>query len=63
MQLQLVQQYPFVSKVIRDQTKAAGDRQHCCGMTLQNQGLGYPDLDDLLSSQSDLIFIIGKYWL
>lgn len=40
----LVQQYPFVSKTIRDATKKPDERRHCCGMTLQNEGIGYDDL-------------------
>lgn len=54
----LVQQYPFISKTIRDAHKAPDERKHCCGMTLQNEGLGYKELDDLFKTPSDLEFII-----
>lgn len=54
----LVQQYPFISKTIRDAHKGPGERKHCCGMTLQNEGLGYPELDDLFKFPTDLEFII-----
>lgn len=54
----LVQQYPFISKTIRDSHKAPEHRKHCCGMTLQNEGLGYPELDDLFKNPGDLEFII-----
>lgn len=54
----LVQQYPFVSKTIRDSYKKPEERKHCCGMTLQNEGIGYPDLDELFRSPCDLIFVI-----
>lgn len=55
-QLQLVQNYPFVSKTIKDSYKCPEDRKHCCGMTIQNEGIGYPELDDLFRSPCDLIF-------
>jgi AH receptor-interacting protein len=55
---QLVQQYPFVSKVMRDSYKKPEERKHCCGMTLQNEGIGYDDLDDLFRTPCDLIFTI-----
>lgn len=32
-------------------------RTHTCGMTLQNEGLGYCDLDDLMKNPVDLEFI------
>lgn len=32
-------------------------RTHTCGMTLQNEGLGYCDLDDLMKNPCDLEFI------
>jgi AH receptor-interacting protein len=54
--LQLVQQYPFVSKTIRDSYKKPEERKHCCGMTLQNEGIGYADLDELFRKPTDLIF-------
>lgn len=30
-------------------------------MTLHTEGIGYPDLDDLINNPCDLEFIIGKY--
>lgn len=54
----LVQQYPFISKTIRDAHKKPEERKHCCGMTLQNEGLGYKELDDLFKNPCDLEFII-----
>lgn len=54
----LVTPYPFVSKTIRDARKGPEERRHCCGMTLQNEGLGYADLDDLFKNPSDLEFIV-----
>lgn len=54
----LVQQYPFVSKTIRDAIKRPEERKHCCGMTLQNEGIGYCDLDELFKSPSHLIFTL-----
>jgi AH receptor-interacting protein len=54
----LVPQYPFVSKTIRDTFKKPEERKHCCGMTLQNEGIGYHDLDDLFKQPCDLIFTI-----
>lgn len=56
--IQLVVQYPFVSKTIRDSMKPPEERRtHTCGMTLQNEGLGYCDLDELLKNPCDLEFI------
>ncbi|XP_037820608.1 AH receptor-interacting protein [Lucilia sericata] len=57
----LVSQYPFIAKTLRDVGKKVEERRHCCGMTLQNEGLGYKDLDDLLSSPCDLEFIIDLF--
>lgn len=54
-------QYPFVSKTIRDVTKPNMERRaHCCAMTLQNEGIGYNDLDELWKNPCDLKFIMGK---
>jgi len=55
---QLCAQYPFISKTLRDIGKKPEERRHCCGMTLQNEGIGYPDLDELLQNPSELEFII-----
>ncbi|GAB0100252.1 AH receptor-interacting protein [Sergentomyia squamirostris] len=52
----LVPQYPFIAKTIRDAKQPKEWRKHCCGMTLQNEGLGYEDLDDLFKNPSDLEF-------
>lgn len=57
----MVAQYPFISKTLRDVGKKVEERRHCCGMTLQNEGLGYKDLDDLLSKPCDLVFIIDLF--
>uniref|UniRef100_U5EJP9 Putative ah receptor-interacting protein n=1 Tax=Corethrella appendiculata TaxID=1370023 RepID=U5EJP9_9DIPT len=54
----LVLQYPFVSKTIRDSMKQKEERRHCCGMTMQNEGIGYSDLDELFNNPCDLEFII-----
>lgn len=42
-------------------SKNVEERRHCCGMTLQNEGIGYKDLDELLSKPSDLEFIIELF--
>lgn len=47
-----------MSKVMRDSYKKPEERKHCCGMTLQNEGIGYDDLDDLFKVPCDLIFTI-----
>lgn len=60
-ELQLVSQYPFISKALRDIGKKVEERRHCCGMTLQNEGLGYKDLDDLVSNPVDLEFTIELF--
>ncbi|XP_041779146.1 AH receptor-interacting protein [Anopheles merus] len=54
----LVLQYPFVSKTIRDAQKPREERKHCCGMTVQNEGIGYRDLDELFTHPQDLEFTI-----
>ncbi|XP_055585583.1 AH receptor-interacting protein [Uranotaenia lowii] len=54
----LVQQYPFVAKTIRDSMKPAEKRKHCCGMTIQNEGIGYKDLDELFNCPQDLEFVL-----
>nr|CAI5859102.1 unnamed protein product [Callosobruchus analis] len=56
----LVLEYPFVSKTLRDHHKPEEERKknHCCAMTLQNEGVGYDDLNDLLKRPTDLEFII-----
>ncbi|XP_050081826.1 AH receptor-interacting protein [Anopheles aquasalis] len=54
----LVLQYPFVAKTIRDAAKPREERKHCCGMTVQNEGIGYRDLDELFAQPQDLEFTI-----
>ncbi|KAK0082094.1 hypothetical protein PV325_011074 [Microctonus aethiopoides] len=56
----LVSSYPFVSKTLRELGKPKSDkaRNHCCGVTLQNEGVGYPDLNELLKTPQDLEFTI-----
>ena len=64
MLFQLVGSYPVVAKSLRDIRKSGGKavhRQHCCGMTLQEHGLGYEDLDKLLHKPQPLEFIIGIF--
>lgn len=57
----LVSQYPFISKTLRDVGKKQDERRHCCGMTLQNEGIGYKDLDELFANPSDLEFTIELF--
>ena len=58
--LQLVLQYPFVSKTLRDVHVPRSERRsHCCAMTVQTEGVGYNDLNDLLKNPQDLEFTIG----
>ncbi|XP_066588765.1 AH receptor-interacting protein isoform X2 [Prorops nasuta] len=56
----LVATYPFVSKTLREvglpQLKKRN--HHCCGVTLQNEGIGYDDLNDLIKNPQDLEFTI-----
>lgn len=58
--LQLVAQYPFIAKTLRDIEKPHEERKHCCGMTIQSEGIGYRDLDELFTKPCNLEFIIGK---
>ncbi|XP_067010616.1 AH receptor-interacting protein [Anabrus simplex] len=52
-------EYPFVAKTLRDAGKPQNERRHhCCGVTLQNEGIGYPDLNELIKEPCDLEFII-----
>lgn len=53
---QILPQYPFIMKTIRDARKPAENRKHCCGMTVHTEGLGYADLNDLLANPVDLEF-------
>lgn len=58
--LQLVVQYPFIAITLRDIEKPNEERKHYCGMTIQNKGIGYKDLDELFAKPFDLEFIIGE---
>lgn len=51
--------YPLVSKSLRDIRKGkTHTNHHCCGMSLKDHGLGYPDLDDLMQKPQSLEFIL-----
>ncbi|XP_023941417.2 AH receptor-interacting protein [Bicyclus anynana] len=54
---ELVFNYPFVSKKLRDNGNDVKDR-HSCTMKLHTEGLGYHDLDEYMSNPCDLEFII-----
>lgn len=56
----LVTAYPFVSKTLREAGKPEAEKRshHCCGVTLQNEGIGYPDLNELIKYPQDLEFTI-----
>ncbi|XP_058804004.1 aryl-hydrocarbon-interacting protein-like 1 [Phymastichus coffea] len=56
----LVSPYPFVSKTLREAGKPVGERRnhHCCGVTLQNEGIGYDDLNNLIKNPQNLEFTI-----
>ncbi|XP_067205649.1 aryl-hydrocarbon-interacting protein-like 1 [Linepithema humile] len=56
----LVTAYPFVSKTLRESGKPQSQKQnhHCCGVTLQNEGIGYADLNELIKYPQDLEFTI-----
>ncbi|XP_033213716.1 aryl-hydrocarbon-interacting protein-like 1 [Belonocnema kinseyi] len=56
----LVSPYPFVSKTLREVGKPQTEKRnhHCCGVTLQNEGIGYDDLNDLIKNPQDLEFTI-----
>ncbi|CAD6215859.1 GSCOCG00000675001-RA-CDS [Cotesia congregata] len=59
----LVTSYPFVSKTLREVDKPQNEKvnRHCCGVTLQNEGVGYNDLNELLKNPQDLSFTIDEY--
>ena len=53
----LVLQYPFISKTLRDMQIPTEQRKgHTCSMTLQTEGVGYEDLNKLLKQPTDLEF-------
>ncbi|XP_077298696.1 AH receptor-interacting protein-like isoform X2 [Arctopsyche grandis] len=55
----LVVEYPFISKTMRDLDKDVSERRtHFCAVTLQNEGIGYKDLNALIAKPCDLEFII-----
>ncbi|XP_069703737.1 AH receptor-interacting protein [Periplaneta americana] len=56
----LVSGYPFISKTWREagKPKEKQHRSHCCGVTLQNEGIGYDDLNQLIKQPCDLEFIL-----
>lgn len=60
---QLVYTYPFVSKTLRELGQDVNKIKHSCTMTLHTEGIGYRDLDDLISNPCDLEFIIGNTFL
>jgi len=53
--------HPFVSKTLREADKPQSQKHnhHCYGVTLQNEGIGYVDLDELIKYPQDLEFTIG----
>lgn len=57
---ELVYSYPFVSKTLRELGQDASKIKHSCTMTLHTEGIGYADLDELISKPCDLEFIIGE---
>ncbi|XP_060811489.1 aryl-hydrocarbon-interacting protein-like 1 [Bombus pascuorum] len=56
----LVAAYPFVSKTLREVAKPQSQKRnyHCCGIALQNDGIGYNDLNELIKCPQDLEFTI-----
>ncbi|XP_063825728.1 AH receptor-interacting protein [Ostrinia nubilalis] len=55
---EMVFSYPFVSKTLRELGQETGKVKHSCTMTLQTEGIGYADLDDLMNNPCDLEFVI-----
>ncbi|XP_050684545.1 AH receptor-interacting protein isoform X1 [Leptidea sinapis] len=55
---ELVYSYPFVSKTLRELGQEQHRIKHTCTMTLQTEGIGYTDLDELISNPCNLEFII-----
>uniref|UniRef100_A0A182PFN2 AIP/AIPL N-terminal FKBP-type PPIase domain-containing protein n=1 Tax=Anopheles epiroticus TaxID=199890 RepID=A0A182PFN2_9DIPT len=54
----LVQQYPFLSKTIRDAQKPSNERKRCCPMMAQKESLFYKDVEELITNPQDLEFTI-----
>lgn len=51
----------MVAKSLRDIRKGKTEQSGgCCGMMMQQMGLGYPDLDSLMKEPSKLEFILGN---
>lgn len=53
--------YPFVSKTLRELGMHKHEIRHTCTASLHTEGIGYPDLDELIKNPCDLEFIIGKH--
>ncbi|KAJ0176491.1 hypothetical protein K1T71_007670 [Dendrolimus kikuchii] len=54
---ELLYSYPFVSKTLRELNQEYAIK-HTCTMSLHKEGIGYLDLDELMSNPCDLEFII-----
>ncbi|KOB76056.1 Peptidylprolyl isomerase, partial [Operophtera brumata] len=54
----LVFSYPFVSKTLRELGQDRNKIKHTCTASLHTEGIGYPDLDELIRKPCDLEFII-----
>lgn len=56
----LVTAYPFISKTLREAGKPQLQKHnhHCCGVILQNEGIGYTDLNELIKYPQDLEFTL-----
>lgn len=55
---ELVYAYPFVSKTLRELGQSQQKVKHTCTMTLHTEGIGYKDLDEIITKPCDLEFII-----
>lgn len=54
----LVTSYPFVAKTLRDVRKPYMEKKsHCCAATLHTEGVGYDDLNVLITQPRDLEFV------
>lgn len=54
----LVSQYPFVAKTLRDVHLHKHETTHTCALGIQQSGLGYEDLNELMKEPCDLEFIL-----
>lgn len=54
-----------MSKTLREVAKPQSQKRsyHCCGIALQNDGIGYNDLNELIKCPQDLEFTIGIDYL